>query len=152
MLSSSRAQAADIPLTSRAGTSKGGAGLVPPIPPTYHHAGWPDIRIELTGWQYGTSYPIPIEPPMPDHRYVRDPDSPPVCFTALIHFSDTWTFIPLLILLPLHLQPPVEYIDEVLEMVASLEGMVLRREAQLSIMGFQVPFSFLAFNILLITC
>ena len=106
------------------------------------------------GWQYGSTSPIliPIEPSMPGHRYVRDPDSPPVCFTALIHYSDTWTFIPLLIPLPLHLQPPVEYMDQVLEMVASLEGMVLRREAQLSIMGFQVPFSFLAFIILLMIC
>lgn len=93
---------------------------------------------ELTGWRYGTSYPIPIEPPMPDHRYVRDPDSPPVCFTALIYYSDAWTFIRLLILLSLHLQPPIEYMNEVLGMVASHEGMVLRREAQLSLMGVQV--------------
>ncbi|KAF5934228.1 hypothetical protein HYC85_030399 [Camellia sinensis] len=112
------ARAADAPSTSRAGTSRGGGGLVPPIPPTYPHPGWPDMPTELMGWQYGTTSPIPIqiEPPMPGHRYVRDPDLPP---------------------------PPVEYMDQVLEMVASLEGMVLRREAQLSIMGFQVPFSFL---------
>ncbi|GMP80647.1 hypothetical protein CsSME_00035667 [Camellia sinensis var. sinensis] len=50
MPSSSRARAADIPSTSRAGTSRGGAGLVPPIPLTYYHAGWPDIPTELTGW------------------------------------------------------------------------------------------------------
>ncbi|KAF5933463.1 hypothetical protein HYC85_029634 [Camellia sinensis] len=88
--SQARARAADAPSTSRAGTSRGGGGL------------------------YGTTspIPIPIEPSMPGHRYVRDPDSPP---------------------------PPVEYLDQVLEMVASLEGMVLRREAQLSIMGFQMP-------------
>ena len=112
------------------------------------------MSTELMGWQYGTTspIPIPIEPPMPGHRYVRDPNSPPVCFTALIHHSDIWTFIPLLTPLPLHLQPPVEYMDQVLEMVASLEGMVLRREAQLSIMGFQVPISFLAFIILLMIC
>ncbi|KAI8010906.1 Mediator of RNA polymerase II transcription subunit 22b [Camellia lanceoleosa] len=112
MPSSSRARARDIPSTSRAGTSKGGAGLVSPISPTYHHPGWPDMPTELTGWRYGTSYPIPIEPPMPDHRYVSDPDSP---------------------------LPPREYIDEMLGLVASLEGMVLRREAQLSIMGVQMP-------------
>ncbi|KAF5933444.1 hypothetical protein HYC85_029615 [Camellia sinensis] len=116
MPSSSQAQAraADAPSTSRAGTSRGGGGLVPPIPPTYPHPGWPDMPTELIGWQYGTTspIPIPIEPPVPGHRYVRDPDSPP---------------------------PPVEYMDQVLEMVASLEGMVLRREAQLSIMGFQMP-------------
>ena len=39
MPSSSRTRARDIPSTSRAGTSRGGTGLVPPIPPTYHHAG-----------------------------------------------------------------------------------------------------------------
>ncbi|KAI7999776.1 Protein MAINTENANCE OF MERISTEMS, partial [Camellia lanceoleosa] len=110
--SQAQAQAANTHSTSRAGTSRGGGGLVRPIPPTYHHPGWPDMPTELMGWQYGTTspIPIPIEPPMPGHRYVRDPDSPP---------------------------PPVEYMDQVLEMVASLEGMVLRREAQLSIMGFQ---------------
>ncbi|XP_028068724.1 uncharacterized protein LOC114271301 [Camellia sinensis] len=74
---STRVRATDAPLTSRAGTSRGGARLVPPIPPTYYHVGWPDILTELTGWRYGSFYPIPIEPPMPDHRYVRDPDSPP---------------------------------------------------------------------------
>ena len=97
MPSSGRARAADVPSTSRAGTSRGGGGLVPPIPPTHHHPGWPDMPTELTGWRFGTPYSIPIEPPMSDHRYVRDPDSPPVCFTALIYHSDTWTFIPLLI-------------------------------------------------------
>ncbi|GMP56679.1 hypothetical protein CsSME_00021078 [Camellia sinensis var. sinensis] len=49
---------------------------------------------------------------MSDHRYVKDPDSPP---------------------------PPIEYMDEMLGMMAALEGMVLRREAQLSIMGVQMP-------------
>ncbi|GMP58146.1 hypothetical protein CsSME_00021921 [Camellia sinensis var. sinensis] len=116
MLSSSQARArpADAPSTSRAGTSRGGGGLVPPIPSTYPHPGWPDMPTELMGWQYGTTspIPIPIEPLMPGHRYVRDPDSPP---------------------------SPIEYMDQVLKMVASLEGMVLRREAQLSIMGFQMP-------------
>ncbi|KAI7997899.1 Protein MAINTENANCE OF MERISTEMS, partial [Camellia lanceoleosa] len=109
--SQAQAQAADAPSTSRAGTSKGRGGLVPPIPPTYHHPGWLDMPTELMGWQYGTTSPIliTVEPLMPGHRYVRDPDSPP---------------------------PPVEYMDQVLKMVASLEGMVLRREAQLSIMGF----------------
>ena len=92
MPSSSQAQAraADAPSTSGAGTSRGGRGFIPPIPPTYHHPGWPDMPTELMGWQYGTTSPIPvpIEPPVPGHRYVRDPDSPPVCFTALIHHSD----------------------------------------------------------------
>ncbi|GMP83424.1 hypothetical protein CsSME_00037344 [Camellia sinensis var. sinensis] len=67
MPSLSRARAVGTPSTSKAGISRGGVGLVPPIPPTHHHAGWPDMLTELTGWRYGTSYPIPIEPPMPDH-------------------------------------------------------------------------------------
>ncbi|GMP59110.1 hypothetical protein CsSME_00022523 [Camellia sinensis var. sinensis] len=76
--SSTRARAADAPSTSRAGISRSGARQIPPIPPTYQHAGWPDLPTELTGWRYGTSYPIPLEPPLPDHRYVRDPDSSPM--------------------------------------------------------------------------
>ena len=51
-----------------------------------------------------------------------------------------------------YLQPPREYMEGVIGLVASLEGMVLRREAQLSVMGFQIPFSFLAFIILLVIC
>ncbi|KAL7229263.1 hypothetical protein ACSBR2_007881 [Camellia fascicularis] len=105
--SSSRARTADIPSTSRVGASRGGGGWVPPIPPTHHHAGWPDIPTELTGWRYGTSYPIPIEPPRPNHRFVRDPDSPP---------------------------PPIEYMDEMLGLVASLEGMLMYY-----ILSFQMP-------------
>ncbi|KAI7985422.1 Protein MAINTENANCE OF MERISTEMS, partial [Camellia lanceoleosa] len=108
MPSSSRARAAGVPSASRAGTSRGGARLVPPILPTYHHAGWLDIPTKLTGWRYGTSYPIPIEPPMPGHPYVRDPNSLP---------------------------PTTEYTEGLLGLVASLEGMVLRRETQLSIVG-----------------
>ena len=42
--------------------------------------------------------------------------------------------------------------EEVVGLVATLEGMVLRREAQLSVAGIQVLFSFLAFIILLMTC
>ncbi|GMP98631.1 hypothetical protein CsSME_00046448 [Camellia sinensis var. sinensis] len=152
MPSSSRPRAADVPSTSRAGTSRDGAGLVPPILPTYHHVGWPDILTELTGWGYGTSYPIPIEPPMPDHRYVSDPDSPPVCSTAFhlsLRYLGTHLFIDDL---SLYLQPPREYMKGVLGLVASLEGMVLQRGAQLPILGVPVLFSFLAFIILLMTC
>ncbi|XP_028077053.1 uncharacterized protein LOC114279075 [Camellia sinensis] len=125
MPSSSRTRARDIPSAGRAGTSRGGVGLVPPIPPTYHDVGWPGIPTELTGWRYSASYPIPLEPPMPDHPYTRDPNSPP---------------------------PTTEYAELLLGLVASLEGMVLRREAQLSIMGVSVLFSFLAFIIFLMTC
>ena len=131
MPSSSRARAAGAPSTSRAGTSRGGGGLVPPIPPTHHHPGWPDMPTELMGWQHETPPPIliPIEPPMPGHRYVSDPDSPPVC-SAVFHLSHRYFGICLFIDdLSSFLQPPREYMDEVLGMVASLEGMVLRREA-----------------------
>ncbi|XP_028070117.1 splicing factor 3B subunit 4-like [Camellia sinensis] len=105
-----RARAADAPSASGAGASRGGGRPVPPVTPTYPHPGWPDMPFELTGWRFGTPYPIPLEPPLPDHRYVRDPDSPP---------------------------PPVEYVDEILGVMASLEGMVLRRETHLSAMGVQ---------------
>ncbi|GMQ03385.1 hypothetical protein CsSME_00049203 [Camellia sinensis var. sinensis] len=70
MPSSGRARAADVPSTSRAGTSRGGGGLVPPIPLTHYHPGWPDMPTELTGWRFGTPYSISIEPPMSDHRYL----------------------------------------------------------------------------------
>ncbi|XP_028063394.1 uncharacterized protein LOC114266676, partial [Camellia sinensis] len=96
--SQARARAADAPSTSRAGTSRGGGRSVPPIPPTLPHPGWPDMPTELMRWQFGTTSPIsiPIEPTMPGHRYVIDPDSPP---------------------------PPREYMEEVIGLVASLEGM-----------------------------
>ncbi|XP_028116699.1 uncharacterized protein LOC114314425 isoform X2 [Camellia sinensis] len=109
MPSSSRARAADVPSTSRAGTSRGGARG---IPPTCHYAGWPDLSTKLTGWQYGTSYSIPLEPLMPDHRYINDPDSPP---------------------------PPREYTEGLLRVVASLESMVLPRETLLYASGVRVP-------------
>ncbi|CAL5365445.1 unnamed protein product [Camellia sinensis] len=112
MPSSNRARAADIPSTSRAGTSRGGARLVPPIPPTYQHVGWPGLPTELTRWRYEPSYLIPIKPPMPNHRYVSDPDSQ---------------------------SPPREYTEGLLGLVASLEGMVLRRETQLFIAGVSMP-------------
>ncbi|GMP36540.1 hypothetical protein CsSME_00008635 [Camellia sinensis var. sinensis] len=49
---------------------------------------------------------------MPDHQYVSDPDSLP---------------------------PPREYTERLLGVVASLEGMVLRRETMLCASGVQVP-------------
>lgn len=108
MPSSSRARAADIPSTSRASTSRGRSRGMPPV---WQCAGWPDLPTELTGWQYGTPYQIPFEPPLPGHRYVSDPDSPP---------------------------PPREYTEQLLEVVASLESMVLRRETMLYISGIPV--------------
>ncbi|CAL5328236.1 unnamed protein product [Camellia sinensis] len=109
-----RARAADAPSTSRAGTSRGGSRPVPPAPSIHPHAGWPDMPTELMAWQYGASSPtpIPLEPPMPSDRYAIDPDSPP---------------------------PSRGYIEEVVGLVATLEGMVLRREAQLSVAGIQMP-------------
>ncbi|GMP24254.1 hypothetical protein CsSME_00001582 [Camellia sinensis var. sinensis] len=49
---------------------------------------------------------------MPSDRYAIDPDSP---------------------------LPPRGYMEEVVGLVATLEGMVLRREAQLSVAGIQMP-------------
>ncbi|XP_028124082.1 atherin-like [Camellia sinensis] len=107
-----RAQAADAPSTSRAGTSRGGSRPVPPAPSVHPHPGWPDMPTELMAWQYGASFPtpIPLEPPMPSDRYAIDPDSPP---------------------------PSRGYMEEVDGLVATLEGMVLWREAQLSVAGIQ---------------
>ncbi|XP_028091129.1 uncharacterized protein LOC114291267 [Camellia sinensis] len=83
-----RAQAADAPSTSRAGTSRGGGRPVPPILSTYPYPGWPDMPTELMAWQYGaiSPTPIPLEPPMPSDRYAIDPDSPLVCST-IFHSS-----------------------------------------------------------------
>ncbi|XP_028052376.1 uncharacterized protein LOC114256875 [Camellia sinensis] len=108
MPSSNRARATDIPSTSRASKSRGRARG---MPSTCQYAGWPVLPTELMGWQYGSSYPIPLEPPLPDHRYVSDPDSPP---------------------------PPREYTEGLLEVVASLESMVLRRETLLYASGISV--------------
>ncbi|KAI7979696.1 Protein MAIN-LIKE 2, partial [Camellia lanceoleosa] len=89
----------------KADTSRGGARE---MPSTCQYARWPDLLTDLTGWQYGTSYSIPLEPPLPDHRYVSDPNSPP---------------------------PPREYNEGLLGVVASLESMVLRREMLLYAYG-----------------
>ncbi|KAF5932382.1 hypothetical protein HYC85_028553 [Camellia sinensis] len=109
-----QARAADAPSTSRAGTSRGGSRSVPPAPSVHPHVGWPDMPTELMAWQYGaiSPTPIPLEPPMPSDRYAIDPDSPP---------------------------PSRGYMEEVVGLVATLEGMVLRREAQLSVAGIQMP-------------
>ncbi|MGV7835591.1 hypothetical protein PJM48_29020, partial [Mycobacterium kansasii] len=80
------------------------------------------------------------------------PDSPPVCSTV-VHLSLSYLGTHLFIDdLSLYLQPPREYMEGMLGLLASLEGMVLRREAQLSIIGVLVFFSFLAFIILLMPC
>lgn len=99
--SSSRTRAINIPSTSRASTSR---GRTRGMPFTWQCAGWPDPPTELTGWRYGTPYQISLEPPLPDHRYVSAPDS------AL---------------------PPRGYVEGLLEAMALLEGMVLRRETML---------------------
>ncbi|GMP82987.1 hypothetical protein CsSME_00037074 [Camellia sinensis var. sinensis] len=109
-----RARATDIPSSSRAGTSRGGSRPAPLAPSIHPHVRWPDMPTELMAWQYGASSPIPIplEPLMPSDRYAIDPDSPP---------------------------PSRGYIEEMVGLVATLEGMVLRREAQLSVAGIQMP-------------
>ncbi|GMP50871.1 hypothetical protein CsSME_00017306 [Camellia sinensis var. sinensis] len=109
-----QARATDIPSSSRAGASRGGSRPFPPTPSIHPHVGWPDMPTELMAWQYGASSPtlIPLEPPMPSDRYAIDPDSPP---------------------------PSRGYMEEVVGLVATLEGMVLRREAQLSVAGIQMP-------------
>ena len=86
--SSSQARATDIHSSSRAGASRGGRGFIPPISPTFHLPGWLDMLTELTSWRFGAPYQVSLEPPLPDHRYVRDPDSPPVRFIALIYQLD----------------------------------------------------------------
>ncbi|XP_028070047.1 hyphally regulated cell wall protein 3-like [Camellia sinensis] len=74
--STSRARAADAPSTSRAQVPRGGAKE---MPSTRQSVGWPDLSTELTGWRYfGVPFQILLEPLLPDHRYVRTPDSPPV--------------------------------------------------------------------------
>ena len=149
-----RARAADAPFTSRAGTSRGGSRPVPPVPSTYPHPGWPDMPTELMAWQYGaiSPTPIPLEPPMPSDRYAIDPDSPLVCSTVFHSSFRCLDIFCSLMIMNSFLQPPRGYMEEVVGLVATLEGMVLRREAQLSVAGIQVPFSFLAFIILLMTC
>ncbi|KAI7982454.1 Protein MAIN-LIKE 2, partial [Camellia lanceoleosa] len=73
--------------------------------------GWPDLPTEQTGWRYsGEPYQIPIEFPLPSHGYVRTPDSPP---------------------------PSTGYVKVLLEVFASFEDMILRRETMLSSHGIQ---------------
>ncbi|XP_028127109.1 uncharacterized protein LOC114323651 [Camellia sinensis] len=103
-------RAANAPLMSRAQVPRGRARGVPP---TRQSFGWPELLTKSTGWQYtGEAYRIPIEPPVAGHKYVRAPDSPP---------------------------EPARYIKGLLEMLASFEGMILRREALFGFHGIQVP-------------
>ena len=70
-------------------------------------------------------------------------------FDLSLRYLDIYSFTDNL---HLHPQPPGEYMDGLLGVVASLEGMVLRRETHLFIAGVLVLFNFLAFIILLMTC
>ncbi|GMP24170.1 hypothetical protein CsSME_00001532 [Camellia sinensis var. sinensis] len=75
--------------------------------------GWPELPTALTCWRYtGEAYQISIEPAAAGHRYTRAQDAPPA---------------------------PPRYIEDLLELLASFEGMILRREALLSFHGIQVP-------------
>ncbi|GMP24457.1 hypothetical protein CsSME_00001719 [Camellia sinensis var. sinensis] len=106
--SSNRTWGADTPLTTARGRARG-------MPPTRQSVGWPDPLIELTSWRYGgVPYQIPLNPPLLDHRYVRTPDSPPICIT-----------------------PSIDYVKGLLEVMAFFEGMILRREMMLTSQGIQ---------------
>ncbi|GMP41824.1 hypothetical protein CsSME_00011790 [Camellia sinensis var. sinensis] len=72
------------------------------IPSTSKASTTRDPPTDLTDWQYGTPYQILLEPPLPDHRYVSV-DTP-------------------------FLTPPRGYVQGLLEVMASLEFLVLRRE------------------------
>lgn len=124
----------DIASSSRAQAPRGGARK---MPHTRHSVRWPNRPTELIGWRYsGVPYQIPLEPPLLDHRYVKTLDSLPVYFTAFIHFI----FAQILIHsytrgFNLHLQPSIEYVEGLLEVMASFEGMILRRGMMLNSYG-----------------
>ncbi|XP_028080936.1 uncharacterized protein LOC114282455 [Camellia sinensis] len=81
-------------------------------PPAGQATGSPETPTMLTCWRsIGMAYQIPIEPAEARHRYVRGRDVP---------------------------SAPPEYIKELLELLASFEGMILKREALLSLHGIQV--------------
>ncbi|GMP41590.1 hypothetical protein CsSME_00011636 [Camellia sinensis var. sinensis] len=86
------------------------------IPSTSRASTSRDPPTELTCWWYGTPYQIPLEPSFPDHRYVRAFDSA---------------------------SPSTGYVEGLLEAMASLEFLVLRRETMLHSHGISVLSSFL---------
>ncbi|GMP37948.1 hypothetical protein CsSME_00009403 [Camellia sinensis var. sinensis] len=101
--SSSRARTVGVPSTSRARAPR---GETRGMPSTRRCVGWPDPPTELTSWRISrVLYQILLEPPLPDHRYVRTPGSPP---------------------------PSVEYVEGLLQVMASFEGIILRREMMLT--------------------
>ncbi|GMP40097.1 hypothetical protein CsSME_00010669 [Camellia sinensis var. sinensis] len=72
---------------------------------------WPELPTALTCWRYtGEAYQIPIEPAAARHRYNKALDAPPA---------------------------PTGYTEDLLELLASFKGMILRREALLSFYGIQ---------------
>lgn len=101
---------ADAPSTSRA---RAPSDRARGVPSTRQSFGWPELPTELTGWRYTReAYRIPTEPSVAGHRYVRVPDSP---------------------------LAPAGYVEGLLTMLASFEGMILRREKLLGFHGIQVP-------------
>ncbi|GMP23912.1 hypothetical protein CsSME_00001352 [Camellia sinensis var. sinensis] len=79
--------------------------------------GWPELPIALTCWWYtGEAYQIPIELAAAGHRYTRAHDAPLLCTKFLA---------------------PPRYTEDLLELLASFEGMILRREALLHFHGIQ---------------
>lgn len=100
---------ANAPSTSRAREPRGRARGVSSVKQGFD---WLAHPTELTCWRHtGEAYQIPIEPASAGHRYVRAPDSPPA---------------------------PTGYVEGLLEMLASFDSMILRREALLGFYNIQV--------------
>lgn len=82
-------------------------------PPARQVTGWPELLTELTCWWHtGEPYQVPIEPVAAGH--------------ALVGIQGPT-------------QASIEYMGGALELIASLMGMVQRREALLSLYGIQIP-------------
>ncbi|GMP84207.1 hypothetical protein CsSME_00037823 [Camellia sinensis var. sinensis] len=76
---------------------------------------WPELPTALTCWQHtGAAYQVPIEPAAADHEHVE------ICLLQ--------TFI-----IQMHLRASIEYTGSALELIASLMGMVQRRETLLGL-------------------
>ncbi|GMP24295.1 hypothetical protein CsSME_00001610 [Camellia sinensis var. sinensis] len=87
------------------------------VPQARQGTGWLELPTALTCWRYtGEAYQIPIEPAAAGYRYTRAHDAPPIC-TAFLASPG--------------------YTEGLLELLASFEGMILRRETLLSFHGIQ---------------
>ncbi|GMP40999.1 hypothetical protein CsSME_00011253 [Camellia sinensis var. sinensis] len=89
---------------------RGGEGMRAPV--AKREPEYPELPTALTCWGYtGEAYQIPIESAAVGHRYVSAPDAPPA---------------------------PPGYTEDLLELLASFGGMLLRREALLGFHNIQV--------------